>query len=167
LDPAGIVDIRRLLQRLGREGRTVIVSSHLLHEIQAVCDHIVVIRQGHLLFEGPMAGLLARSAEKTMVAPEHAADLARLEAVLSAAGWMVANTGESLTIDNPASDPAGANRAAAASGITLRMITTTEQDLEDVFLAMAGSGVDGQPTSGDAPVARHGADLANLHGSAG
>jgi ABC-2 type transport system ATP-binding protein len=151
LDPAGIVDIRRLLQDLGREGRTVIVSSHLLHEIQAVCDHLVVINQGHLLFEGPMTELLARSARRTTVAPEHPSDLARLEAVLSAAGWMVTNTGESLTIDNPASDPAGANRAAAAGGITLRMITTTEQDLEDVFLAMAGSGVAGAPSTGHSP----------------
>ena len=53
LDPAGIVEIRELLRDLGRNGRTVIVSSHQLSEIEAVCDHLVVIRFGELISPAP------------------------------------------------------------------------------------------------------------------
>ena len=53
LDPAGIVEVRDLLRSLGDDGRTVIVSSHLLSEIEAACDTLVVIRYGELLFSGP------------------------------------------------------------------------------------------------------------------
>ncbi len=54
LDPAGIVEIRKLLQRLGEEGRTLLVSSHLLSEIEAACSRVVVIRFGEMLFSGPL-----------------------------------------------------------------------------------------------------------------
>ncbi len=53
LDPAGIVEIRQLLRELGQQGRTVVVSSHQLAEIEAVCDHLVIIRFGTLVYSGP------------------------------------------------------------------------------------------------------------------
>jgi len=71
LDPAGIVEIRALLRELGRNGRTVIVSSHQLSEIEAVCDHLVVIRFGELIFAGPMADVMKRTREHIDIAPEH------------------------------------------------------------------------------------------------
>ncbi len=78
LDPAGIVEIRALLRELGRNGRTVIVSSHQLSEIEAVCDHLVVIRFGELVFSGPMTEVMKRTREHIDVAAEHPADMARL-----------------------------------------------------------------------------------------
>ena len=75
LDPAGIVEIRELLRELGRNGRTVIVSSHQLSEIEAVCDHLVVIRFGELVFSGPMTEMMKRTREHIDVAAEHPADM--------------------------------------------------------------------------------------------
>ncbi|HEX2290538.1 MAG TPA: ATP-binding cassette domain-containing protein [Pseudonocardiaceae bacterium] len=61
LDPQGIVEIRSLLMQLGARGKTVFVSSHLLAEIQAACDSIVIIDHGGVVFSGSMADLLART----------------------------------------------------------------------------------------------------------
>ena len=52
LDPSGIREIRDLLRTIGDSGKSVFVSSHLLTEVQKVCDHLVIIRKGKLLFEG-------------------------------------------------------------------------------------------------------------------
>jgi ABC-2 type transport system ATP-binding protein len=89
LDPAGIVEIRELLRDLGRNGRTVIVSSHQLSEIEAVCDHLVVIRFGELIFSGPMTEVLRRTHEHIDIAAEHEAETERLHDALAAAGWAV------------------------------------------------------------------------------
>ena len=78
LDPAGIVEVRTLLQRLGSEGRTLLVSSHLLSEIEAACDRVVVIRFGKLMFAGELSELMKRATVQVEVAPEHPEDLARL-----------------------------------------------------------------------------------------
>ena len=74
LDPAGIVEIRELLRGLGRDGRTVIVSSHQLSEIEAVCDYLVVIRFGELVFAGPMTQMMRRTREHINITAEHPAD---------------------------------------------------------------------------------------------
>ena len=78
LDPAGIVEIRELLRDLGRNGRTVIVSSHQLSEIEAVCDHLVVIRFGELIFSGPMTEIMKRTREHIDIAAEQPEDNERL-----------------------------------------------------------------------------------------
>jgi ABC-2 type transport system ATP-binding protein len=143
LDPAGIVEIRALLQRLGRSGRTVVVSSHLLSEIESICSHLVVIRFGVLLYNGPIEGLLARAATHVDIAPEHAADTDRLAGVLAAAGWEVLRRGgdpqgADLRVDTDGDAAAAINRAAADAGITLRSLTVSRDSLEAVFLEMTG-----------------------------
>ena len=60
LDPAGIVEIRLLLRQLADEGRTVVVSSHLLSEIETACDALVMIRCGELLLSGPLDRLVSQ-----------------------------------------------------------------------------------------------------------
>ncbi|MGY1665831.1 ABC transporter ATP-binding protein [Geodermatophilus sp. SYSU D00696] len=140
LDPAGIVEIRALLQRLGRSGRTVVVSSHLLSEIESICTHLVVIRFGVLLYNGTVADLLARAATHVDVAPEHEADTERLGGVLAQAGWDVSAAAPGrLRVSTDTDAAAAVNRAAAAAGITLRALTVTRDSLESVFLAMTGS----------------------------
>lgn len=149
LDPAGIVEIRELLRRLGGHGRTVVVSSHLMAEIQAVCDHVVVIRFGELLFTGPMHELLLQASEHIEVAPEDPADRDRLRAVLDDAGWTCTRSGAVLRVATAAADAPAVNRAAAAGGITLRTLAPTEESLEDVFLRMTGT-TDGELAAGRA-----------------
>jgi ABC-2 type transport system ATP-binding protein len=143
LDPAGIVEIRGLLRDLGRNGRTVIVSSHQLAEIEAVCDHLVVIRFGELVFSGPMAEVMQRTREHIDIAPEHAHDLDRLQAGLSADGWSVTRVDGTLRISAGAERAADLNRAAMAMGITLRGLVVGQDNLEEIFLEMTGR-VDGE-----------------------
>ena len=146
LDPAGIVEIRELLRDLGRNGRTVIVSSHQLSEIEAVCDHVVVIRFGELIFSGPMADMLARTREHIDIAAEHPADMAHLEAALVADGWSVTAVDDVLRVAAVASRAADLNRAAMAAGVTLSRLIVAQDNLEEIFLAMTGR-VDGELAS--------------------
>ena len=147
LDPAGMVEIRTLLRRLGDEGRTVVVSSHLLSEIEAACDALAVIRYGELLYSGPLADLVAQAGECIEVAPEHPSDLGRLAESLAAHGWKTTVRAEDLRVAAPASQAAEANRTAAEAGITLRALRPREASLEEVFLRMTGesSGDNGRP----------------------
>ncbi len=143
LDPAGIVEIRELLRDLGRNGRTVIVSSHQLAEIQAVCDHLVVIRFGELIFAGPMAEVLKRTREHIEIAPKHAADLDGLGAALAAGGWSVGSIDGGLRVAAAADCAAELNRAASAAGVTLSRLVVAQDTLEAIFLEMTGR-VDGE-----------------------
>src|SRR5215469_13152599 len=87
LDPAGIVEIRELLKGLAAGGRTVVVSSHLLAEIQAMVDNLVVIRSGKLLYSGSLEGLMEKATERVVAAPELESDMPRLVEVVEANGW--------------------------------------------------------------------------------
>ena len=147
LDPAGIVEIRELLRDLGRNGRTVIVSSHQLSEIEAVCDHLVVIRLGKLVFSGPMTEMLKRTRDHVDVAAEHAVDMDRLEVALAAGGWSVTAVGDVLRVAAGASRAADLNRAATAAGVTLSRLIVAQDNLEEIFLEMTGR-VDGELANG-------------------
>jgi ABC-2 type transport system ATP-binding protein len=142
LDPAGIVEIRALLQGLARAGRTVLVSSHLLAEIEAACDHVVVIRSGSLLFSGPLAELMSRTRAHVDIRAEHDVDTGRLADALAGAGWVVRRDGAVLRVATNAARAADLNRAAASHGVTLGSLVVVQDSLEDIFLAMTG------PTSG-------------------
>lgn len=152
LDPAGIVEIRQLLKSLAAEGRTVVVSSHLLAEIQAACDFLVIIRYGELMFSGPIGVLLDRAGARIEVAPEHPDDTVRLHSALGAAGWSlddVADARSSLVVHGSTVDSAAINRAAHDAGITLSRLTPIDESLEDVFLEMTAA-----PVGESAPAAR-------------
>ena len=86
LDPAGIREIRALLRRLADGGMTVFVSSHLLSEIEAVCDHLVVIDGGRIRFQGPTRALVDGQRSEVVAAPEHAEDLAALAELCERSG---------------------------------------------------------------------------------
>jgi ABC-2 type transport system ATP-binding protein len=143
LDPAGIVEIRQLLRALGDEGRTVIVSSHLLGEIEAACDSVAVIRLGELLFSGPLADLVAQAGECIETAPEYPNDAGRLAELLMSKGWKATVHDQEVRVIAPASEAAAVNRAAAEAGITLQALRPHEAGLEEIFLRMTGD------TSGD------------------
>jgi ABC-2 type transport system ATP-binding protein len=89
LDPQGIVEIRSLLMQLGARGKTVFVSSHLLAEIQAACDSIVMIDRGGVVFSGSMADLLARNSPTIRAAADNATDTARLIELVAAVAWLL------------------------------------------------------------------------------
>src|SRR6201992_1366599 len=84
LDPAGIVEMRGLIRSLAGHGVTVLVSSHLISEIEQVCDHVVMIRAGRLVHQGSVAGLRAAQQPEFLVAAEHDEDRLELASALDA-----------------------------------------------------------------------------------
>lgn len=82
LDPAGIRDMRELLRSIGKDDRTVLVSSHLLAEVQQICDWLIVIDQGKQVFQGKTEDLLATGVKHVVIHCATVSDVRRLEIVL-------------------------------------------------------------------------------------
>ena len=139
LDPAGIVEIRTLLMSLADGRRTVVVSSHLLGEIQAMVDYLVVIRFGDVLYSGTLEDLMTHATERVVAAPEHAIDLPRLTSIVESNGWAWEAEGDELIITMPPERAADLDRAASGAGLALRMLHPQRDTLETVFLNLTGS----------------------------
>ena len=125
------------------------MSSHQLAEIEAVCDHLVIIRFGELVYSGPMADVLKRTREHIDIAAEHAAQEESLERALIAEGWSVTPIDGGLRVAAGASRAADLNRAATAAGVTLSGLTVVQDNLEEIFLDMTGQD-DGELAAGRA-----------------
>ena len=139
LDPAGIVEVRTLLMDLGAQGRTLLVSSHLLSEIEAACSRVVIIRFGEMLFSGPLADLMARTGSHVVVVSEHEQDLAPLAELYTRHGYRVRRSNGELVVDASAASAPELNRIAAQHGITLKKLAAHEETLEETFLQMTGA----------------------------
>jgi ABC-2 type transport system ATP-binding protein len=146
LDPAGIRDMRALVRSLAQDGPTVLISSHLLAEVQQVCDWLVVIEHGRLVFQGPTARLLAGGDELTLRC-EHLADLPRLQDLLTRRGLLatladgrvhvdLAEKGASTGTEGLNGLLGEINRAAMAEQLTLVELTVTRASLEERYLTL-------------------------------
>ena len=149
LDPAGIREIRELLRALTERGITVFVSSHLLAEIEAICQHLVMIDKGRLVFQGGIEGLLAAQRSDLIATPEHAGDVSALVALCQEAGKHATAEGESVRVQGASEWAAELNRSAMAAGITLKRLEATRASLEEAFFSATGS-LGGQPAGAPA-----------------
>lgn len=140
LDPAGIVEIRALLRQFADEGRTVVVSSHLLSEIEAAADHLIVIRSGTLVYAGPLSGLLDQERRFVEIAPTSPEDLPRLEEHLHAAGWEFTPDNGGLRVVADPSQSGEINATSMDAGVVLARVVPIRETLEDVFLRLTGGG---------------------------
>ena len=136
LDPGGIREMRSVMRGLADRGITVLVSSHLLREIEAICDHLMMIDHGRIVFQGPISGLLDAQQTGIVARPEHAADLAKLLALCAAAGKQARVDGDVLRVSAEESWAAELNRQAFAAGITLSGLEVTRASLEEAFFAI-------------------------------
>ncbi|TYP84989.1 ABC transporter ATP-binding protein [Blastococcus xanthinilyticus] len=137
LDPAGIRDVRELIRRLGSDGRTtVLVSSHLLAEIQQVCDSVTILARGRRVASGPVAEVLSRAGtgDVRVVVPDPAA----AAAVLSAAGFSVSPTPDGQVLVHGAPAPGQITRVLAEHGHYVEELVRVTPDLESAFLAITG-----------------------------
>ena len=139
LDPAGIREIRELLKGLTERGITVFVSSHLLAEIEAICQHLVMIDKGKIVFQGGIENLLAAQQSALIATPEHAKDVPALIALCEQAGKEASADGESVRVQSAADWAAELNRAAMAAGITLMGLQATRASLEEAFFSVTGA----------------------------
>ncbi len=136
LDPAGIREIRTLLRGLADRGVTVFVSSHLLAEIQAICDHLVMIDHGQIVFQGDIDELLASQRSELLATPEHPRDLAALAQLCAASGHAARLDGERVRVQATEGWAAELNRRAMAAGITLRGLQAERRSLEEAYFSI-------------------------------
>lgn len=137
LDPTGIREIRVLLRSFADRGTTVLVSSHLLEELQQISDDVVIIRQGRLLFAGAVHELIVDPEAELIARPENPGDLGRLVALCERAGHTAtSNEDGRVHVAAPPSWAGALNRSAMADDITLIELGTTKRSLEDVFFAL-------------------------------
>ncbi len=130
LDPAGVRDVRAILTELRNRGRTLFLSSHVLSEVEQICDHVCVVRQGVLLYQGPLAGLTA-GADRVRVSIDDAEAAAE---ALAGIGWSVRRDGRELVVEGvPGRE---VNRALADRGMYADAISVEARRLEEVFLEL-------------------------------
>jgi ABC-2 type transport system ATP-binding protein len=136
LDPQGTIEMRALLKELKQGGRTVLLSSHLLNEVELTCDRVGVIAKGKLVAEGTVDELRARSGGRTLRIRATPLEQAQrlLESILKAEQVRVIDGSLILTVD-PA-QAASINRRLVADGIDVSELRVDEQSLEDVFLQL-------------------------------
>jgi ABC-2 type transport system ATP-binding protein len=137
LDPAGIIEVRRLLRGLADDGLTVFVSSHQLSEVEQISDWLVMIDHGRLLYDGPIGQVLDRQQAELVVATEQPSDLGTVARLAAEAGhYSTPANGHLLRIQAPASYAAELNRQAMAQGVTLVELRPEQPSLEETFLSM-------------------------------
>lgn len=142
LDPEGILWIRRFMQRLAAEGRTVLVSSHLLSEMAQTAEHLVVIGRGKLISDSTTQEFIERASEQSVRV--RSPQLDQLRSVLTSNGMTVREDGAgadgpALMVAGVASDTVG--KLAGEHNITLFELAPQRASLEEAFMRMTGGAV--------------------------
>jgi ABC-2 type transport system ATP-binding protein len=134
LDPAGIRDIRDMIRGLGESGVTVLLSSHILAEVQQVCHSVSIIGNGRLLASGNVDDLVGAGAASTTRV--RVADQPTAATHLERAGFTVATNGDGALHVEGAAQPEQITRVLAEQGMYVSELTPVRRDLESVFLQL-------------------------------
>jgi ABC-2 type transport system ATP-binding protein len=132
LDPAGIRWLRDLLRSLAAQGRTILVSSHVLAEVAQTVDRVVIIHRGRLIQQATIAEVLAGAQGATRVRSPEAG---RLRELLATDGTSITEADGALLVE---ASPERVGEVAAANGIVLHELTVERATLEEVFLELTG-----------------------------
>ncbi|MEV5708994.1 ATP-binding cassette domain-containing protein [Actinoallomurus sp. NPDC052274] len=139
LDPEGIVWIRNLLKTLAAEGRTVLVSSHLMGEMALTAEHLVVIGRGRLLADTTVAEFVA--AHTRSFVRVRTPEPERMRDAIAAAGITVTQVADG-TLEADGTEPATIGEIAAAKGLIVHEVATQTASLEEAFMRLTGDVVD-------------------------
>ncbi|MBA8948785.1 ATP-binding cassette domain-containing protein [Actinomadura namibiensis] len=151
LDPAGIHWLRGFLRHLAGLGCTVLVSSHVLAEVEQTADHVVIVARGKVVRDAPLAELVGEDGGGLLVGTEGPDDAAGLAAALERAGATVRVEGERLRVSGVAAAEVG--RAALAAGAVLTELSAGRSGLEKIFLELTMAEFGGtEPAAGDPAV---------------
>lgn len=131
LDPQGIVWLRQLLRAFADQGRTVLVSSHVLVEVQSTVDDVVIIARGEMVHSSTLAGLKDLAEKRVLI---DGPDRHRLGDLARDNGWTFTTSDAGVTINHVEAAEVGAR--AFASGLELHQLTDADVGLEDVFLGL-------------------------------
>lgn len=136
LDPAGMAEVRDLIRQLSTEGRTVLLSSHLLHEVEQVCDRVAILSRGRLIAQGAIRDLLRRRGAVRF----STTDDTKAAAIVSALPWVTAVTTEDgyLTAQVPPDRSWEISKALAQEGVSVKEMSPVQDSLERYFLEVTG-----------------------------
>ncbi len=134
LDPEGIAEVRQLILSIAQQGKTILLASHLLDEVEKVCTHMAVLRNGHLKAEGPVSSLMVANDQVFISGGADVDQLLRLAQSLPFVTEAHARTGQVQLVLTPGTDSADLNRAFFAQGIALGQLTVKKKSLESQFL---------------------------------
>jgi len=135
LDPQGMKDVRELIRDLGKQGTTVFLSSHLLHEVELVCNRAAIMSRGHLVVQGPVSDLPPSSTTVKVLTGDQAKAWEVIRGLVAAGaarqdeGYIVVESGDGFV-------PEMVRRLVADSIDVLAVVPAVEQGLEDMFLEL-------------------------------
>ena len=131
LDAAGIQDMRNLLRGLAADGKAVFLSSHLLHEVEQICDRVAIVHKGKLLREATVRDLLDHGqALRVEAEPLDAAETALK------GKWPVTRVQDGLSVQAPRADAPAIVRQLVEAGTDVFRVGPDDQSLEEIFLTM-------------------------------
>jgi ABC-2 type transport system ATP-binding protein len=139
LDPEGIVWIRGLMRRMAAEGRTVLMSSHLMSEMELTADHLVVIGRGKLIADTSMKDFIDANSEREVLVRSPQAEVLR-GMLATAVDVRMENGGDTLVATGL--EPAEVGALAAAGGVELHELTTRQVSLEQAFMDLTRDAVE-------------------------
>jgi ABC-2 type transport system ATP-binding protein len=137
LDPAGVVEVRELIRDLGKGGRTVVLSSHLLAETELVCDNVAVLSRGKLIAQGSIEELLRRHDELRV----RTTDDVKARALLAGMRWVesVEPREGGLVVAAPQARAWEISRDLAAHQIYVNELIPVHRSLEEFFMEITGT----------------------------
>ncbi len=140
LDPQGTREVRGLIREIASDGITVLVSSHLLAEVEQICSHVGVMRTGRLVFEGTLDELRARGATRIQVRTSEAQHAAEVLGKLGLADVQAADGQVTAALGDRA--PQDICRELVYADIPVAGLDTPRPSLEDLFVGLTGEGFD-------------------------
>jgi len=135
LDPQGIRQIRDIIQKIAASGTTILLASHLLDEVEKVCSHVVVLRQGHMLYSGPVDEMNKNHGSIILDAENREALLAFVKDKKYAGSIATMEDGYEVTLLEDV-DNTQINKDAFEQGIVLSKLYHKKQSLEDQFIEL-------------------------------
>ncbi|MEM9548241.1 MAG: ATP-binding cassette domain-containing protein [Bacteroidota bacterium] len=138
LDPEGIAEVRNILKRVASTGKTVIMASHLLDEVEKICSHVAIIKNGRLLATGPVGSILSND----VTVEVGASDMPRLTELFSGIDWIHTIKKENNIIEFQMPEDHTAqeiNTIAHNSGIILNHLVCRKRKLEEEFLEITNN----------------------------
>jgi len=135
LDPQGIAQVRELIRQVSKEGITIILASHLLDEVQKICDHVAVLNKGNILFQGEVKQVLAISDSIELAAEDKKA---LKEAIENHPGFksLTETDGIVMAVFSDNITPGQVNDYLYQKGITLTHLSERKRTLEQHFLEL-------------------------------
>jgi len=134
LDPAGMKEIRELIIKLGQEGKTVFLNSHLLHEVEQVCDHVAIIKKGKVIALGAPNDLI-KHGDSVQI---RVTDIDKAVALLNEEDWVssVTREGDLLILKAPTERTADISALLAKNGVFVSEMKAGDESLESIFLEL-------------------------------